>query len=240
MRWNNKRIVSMIFARPRRNDGLLVLLATLTSILFAPLDHGVAQEPNAARESEQVKTSPASANGETSTDLTEDKLSDGDASDGDASDGGGEPQPTFRSEAVRGRVVWLATALKERFGISTVPEMAEQSLAIVTSDGQLLPLVENLRGRAFRKDERLRNTDMEIWVRRYDQQPLVQVLRVFELQEGQRYEVDYWCDVCAIPMYETGPCSCCQDHNRIRKRLVGDAEAQLDEAKVDEAKAGDL
>ncbi len=137
-------------------------------------------------------------------------------------------EPTHRNEVVRGRVVWLAAALKDKFGISTVPEVAEQSLAIETEDDQLLPLVENLRGRAFRKDERLRDMDLEIWVRRYDKQPLVQVLRVFELKDGQRFEVDYWCDVCAIPMYETGPCACCQDHNRIRKRLVADAEAAID------------
>jgi hypothetical protein len=134
--------------------------------------------------------------------------------------------PSHHNEVVRGRVVWLAAALKERFGISTVPEVAEQSLAILTSDDQLLPLVENLRGRAFRKDERLREMELEIWVRRYDKQPLVQVLRILELKDGQRYEVDYWCDVCAIPMYETGPCACCQDHNRIRKRLLTDADLE--------------
>ena len=139
-------------------------------------------------------------------------------------------EPTYHNEAVRGQVVWLAAALKEQFGISTVPEAAEQSLAILTTDGEVLPLVENLRGRAFRKDERLREMQVEIWVRRYDKQPLVQILRIFELKDGQRFEVDYWCDVCAIPMYETGPCACCQDHNRIRKRPVTDAEATIDEA----------
>ena len=131
-----------------------------------------------------------------------------------------ETEPSYRNEVVQGQVVWLAQALEERFGISTVPETAEQSLAIVTTDGEILPLVENLRGRAFRKDERLRDMQIEVWVRRYDKQPFVQILRVFERKDGQRFEVDYWCDVCAIPMYETGPCACCQDHNRIRKRLV--------------------
>jgi hypothetical protein len=141
---------------------------------------------------------------------------------GDANATGEAGQPVYRNEVVRGQVVWLAEALKDRFGISTVPEAAEQSLAILTSDGELLPLVENLRGRAFRKDERLRDMQLEVWVRRYQKQPFVQILRVFELSDGQRFEVDYWCDVCAIPMYETGPCACCQDHNRIRKRLVPD------------------
>jgi len=134
-------------------------------------------------------------------------------------------QPKFRTELIRGQIIWLAEALKSQFGISTVPEAAENSLAILTGDGQLLPIVENLRGRAFRKDERLRGKDMEILTRRYDQQPLIQVLRVYQLDQGKRYEVDYWCDVCAIVMYETGPCACCQDDNRLRQRLVEDDDA---------------
>jgi hypothetical protein len=129
-------------------------------------------------------------------------------------------KPEFRTELIRGKVTWLAAALKSKFGISTVPEVAENSLALVTDDGRLLPIVENLRGRAFRKDERLRGKDMQILARRYQQHPLIQVLRVYEFDEGKRYEVDYWCDVCAIVMFETGPCACCQDDNRLRKRLV--------------------
>lgn len=126
----------------------------------------------------------------------------------------------FKTELIRGKVQWLAAALKEDFGISTVPEISEHMLALKTKDGELFPIVENSRGRAFRKDERLRKMDVEIVARRYAKQPLIQVLRIYELDGGKKFEVDYWCDVCAIPMYETGPCSCCQDHNRIRKRKV--------------------
>jgi hypothetical protein len=131
-------------------------------------------------------------------------------------------KPVYRNELLRGRISWLAGALKEEFGISSVPEVAQQSLALITSDGQIVPLVENIRGRAFRKDERLRDIDMQIFVRRHQKQPLAQILRIFEIRDGKRYEIDYWCDICAIPMYETGPCSCCQDDNRLRRRLVAD------------------
>lgn len=131
-----------------------------------------------------------------------------------------EPEHGFHTERIRGRVVWLAEALKEHFGISTVPEVQKNGLALLTSDHQLFPIVENLRGRAFRKDERLRQMDVEILARCYDRQPLVQVLRVYQLEDDQRYELDYWCDVCAIVMFETGPCDCCQDNNRLRRRLV--------------------
>ena len=131
-----------------------------------------------------------------------------------------DAEPEYRTELIRGQVVWLADALKSKFGISTVPEVAKNSLALLTKDGQLLPIVENLRGRAFRMDKRLRGHDMEILARRHDRHPLVQILRVYQIEDGKRYEVDYWCDICAIVMFETGPCACCQDDNRLRKRLV--------------------
>ena len=136
------------------------------------------------------------------------------------SESGSKTQRDFHTELIRGQVVWLAEALKNKFGISTVPEVKEHALAILSSDGQLFPIVENLRGRAFRKDERLRKKQIEILARRYRHQPLIQVLRVYEIDNGKRYELDYWCDVCAIVMFETGPCACCQDDNRLRKRLA--------------------
>lgn len=129
-------------------------------------------------------------------------------------------EPAFTTELVRGKVVWLAEALKSEFKISTVPEAAENTLAILTPAGRLVPIVENLRGRAFRKDDRLRAMEVEILARRYREQPFVQILKIFEVDGDKRFEVDYWCDVCAIIMFETGPCSCCQDDNRLRKRSV--------------------
>lgn len=137
---------------------------------------------------------------------------------------GPDSKAAFGTELIQGKVVWLADALKREFEISTVPEVAENSLAILTSDGQLVPIVENLRGRAFRKDKRLREMEVEILARRYQRQPLIQILRVYQVDGQRRYEIDYWCDVCAIVMFETGPCSCCQDDNRLRKRLVGKDE----------------
>ena len=125
-----------------------------------------------------------------------------------------------RNEVICGQVFWLAEVLQNQFGISIVPEATENSLAILTECGAVLPIVENLRGRAFRKDERLRGTDMEILARRYEKHPVIQVLRIYLIKDGLRYELDYWCDVCAIVMYEAGPCACCQASNQLRMRLV--------------------
>lgn len=126
----------------------------------------------------------------------------------------------YHTESVRGKVVWLGEALNEYFDITTVPESYQRTLAIYTDRGQLLPLAEDLRGRSFRKDERLRGKSMELFVRRYKDHPILQVIRVYEFQDGKKYEVDYWCDVCAIVMYEKGLCACCQDNNRLRHRFV--------------------
>jgi hypothetical protein len=93
-------------------------------------------------------------------------------------------------------------------------------------NGKLLPIVENIRGRAFRKDARLREMELELTIRIHDQHPYVQIVRMYQVVGEQRLEVDYWCDVCAIVMFEAGPCSCCQDNNRLRKRRVVNGETQ--------------
>jgi hypothetical protein len=137
--------------------------------------------------------------------------------------------PAFRTEKIRGRFVWLADALKKEFGVTTVAEISENVLAIKTSAGELFPIVENVRGRAFRKDARLREMELELTVRKFEKQPFVQIVGTFEVDGDQRLEIDYWCDVCAIAMYEAGPCSCCQDDNRIRKRRVANGETLNEE-----------
>ncbi len=146
-----------------------------------------------------------------------------------------EPQliqksPAYRTEKIRGRFVWFANAMKEDFGITTASEAAEKVLAIKTPEGELFPIVENVRGRAFRNDARLREMELELTVRKFEKQPFVQIVGTFEVDGGQRLEVDYWCDVCAIVMYECGPCSCCQDDNRLRKRRVVNGETLSEEA----------
>lgn len=126
----------------------------------------------------------------------------------------------YETVSIRGRVVWLADALKERYGIKVVREAREQVLALQTPDGQLQPIIEDTRGRAFRIDKRLRGIDMELLVRRYAGLPMIQVIRVYAIKKDGKYELDYWCDICAIVMYQMGPCDCCQQPNRLRQRRV--------------------
>jgi hypothetical protein len=69
-------------------------------------------------------------------------------------------------------------------------------------------------------DERLRDIEVELLVRRYADAPLVQVIRVFRPKDDGLYEIDYWCDICAIPMFILKPCECCQGETRLRQRRV--------------------
>ena len=114
----------------------------------------------------------------------------------------------------------MAEALKRRLGIEIVPESAENVLALETADGFLHPLVEDTRGRAFRKDKRLRGVDVELLVRKYKRTPLVRVIRLFAIKKDGKYRLDYWCEICAIVMFEDGPCDCCQEPNILRQRKV--------------------
>ena len=129
-------------------------------------------------------------------------------------------EPHFKTTKLHGRVVFLGDALKRRFGITVMPDAVNRILAVESKAGKLTPLVEDLRGRAFRTDERLRRMDLELLARQYEDVPFVQVIQVYEVTGQDKFAVDYWCDICSIVMYEMGSCACCQDDNRLRKRKV--------------------
>jgi hypothetical protein len=132
-----------------------------------------------------------------------------------------DPQrPNFVLESLRGRIVFAAEAMARLHGAQSVPEAAERGLAIETPDGRLVPLLEDVRGRAFRADERLRKMHVELLVRHYAGSPIVQVVNLCEITPDGKYEVDYWCDVCAIAMFELKSCECCQGEIELRRRRV--------------------
>ncbi|MBX7166996.1 MAG: hypothetical protein K1X74_11750 [Pirellulales bacterium] len=133
-----------------------------------------------------------------------------------------EPAAAFEVVALRGRVVWMGEALKRRFGIESDPDAAQTQAALETTDGQVLPLVKDARGRGFWLDGRIRDRDLELLVRRYRGTPALKIIRVYAFEDGEKYELDYWCDICSIPMYELKPCECCQGETRIRLRKIDD------------------
>ncbi|MDA7977669.1 MAG: hypothetical protein MPJ50_02730 [Pirellulales bacterium] len=133
-----------------------------------------------------------------------------------------EKQPTFKTVSERGKVVWLSEALKRRFSIEVDPDATKQQVALETEDGRLIPLVKDFRGRGFHLDDRLHEISLELQLRIYDQSPAAQIVQVYSLRDGHKFELDYWCDICAIPMYELKACECCQGPIRLRERKVDD------------------
>ena len=111
-------------------------------------------------------------------------------------------------------------ALAKRHGVKSVPEAAQRVLALETADGQLIPIVEDTRGRSFRRDKRLRGIEVELLARQHSGSPFVQVIQIFAIKRDGKYELDYWCEICAIAMFELKACDCCQADIELRQRKV--------------------
>lgn len=133
-----------------------------------------------------------------------------------------QQKPRSVNETHRGRVVFLAEALARRFGVESGPEAKERTLALETTRGELLVLVEDVRGRAFRVDGRLLALDVELLLRRTEGSPAAQILAVYQVAKDGKYELDYWCDICSIAMLEKKDCECCQGETRLRLRKAGE------------------
>ncbi len=129
-------------------------------------------------------------------------------------------KPDYTTLKIRGKVGWLAEATERLHGVKSTPEAAERVIVLETEQGTLYPIVEDLRGSSFRSDQRLRGIPLELLVRRYDGSPMVQVIQVISIEQDGRYELDYWCDICAIAMYELKPCDCCQGEIQLRRRRL--------------------
>ena len=121
-------------------------------------------------------------------------------------------------ELFSGKVVMLQEALKRR-GVKALDEFKSQ-VVLESDDGELIPIVPDWRGRAFYQDERLRNRRVDLVGTRQKAAPYLQVLMIFVFDDqGTRQYMDYWCDVCSIPMYEIKPCDCCQMEIRLRLQM---------------------
>lgn len=129
----------------------------------------------------------------------------------------------FTTESLQGRVVFTAEAMARLHGAKSVSEAEQRGLALETPDGRLVPLLEDVRGRALRADERLRHMNVELLVRRYPNTPVAQIVTLYEISADGKFEIDYWCDVCAIAMFELKTCECCQGDIELRRRRAVEA-----------------
>lgn len=152
---------------------------------------------------------------------------------------GAEPPtepPAPPKQLFRGEVLKLPEAL-QRLKVKAYPEELKDQVALLTPDKEIIPLLPDWRGRAFYQDEELRDRPVELIGYRRPGVPFLQVLTVYTFDKDQvRHYTDYWCDICAIPMYEIKPCDCCQQEIRLRFqpqelpaefRLNSDGKAKL-------------
>lgn len=135
-----------------------------------------------------------------------------------------EPQatPAFETSSIRGRIVWLGEAMQRKVGVTFDADAVRTTVALETPDGRLIPIVKDFRGRGFHIDPRLREFEWELLVREFPGSPFVQVVRTYVRRDEKKFEFDYWCDICAIPMYERKDCECCQGETRFRLRETKD------------------
>lgn len=134
------------------------------------------------------------------------------------------PKTEYETTSLRGKIVWLAEALLRKFDVAVDPDAAKFDVALEAADGTLTPIVKDFRGRGFFIDPKLRELDWELTVRKFPGSPFVQIVRTYVWRDGKKYEFDYWCDICAIPMYELKECECCQGPIRFRFREVEESK----------------
>jgi hypothetical protein len=113
-----------------------------------------------------------------------------------------------RTETFDGKVVPLAGVL-EKLGARLDPDAAANSLALVTDDGKVYPLVKDDGARMFWKDKRLLERRMRLAARVLPDVGMLQVVQVNSWVNGRLCDVYYWCDVCSIRRNEAGKCDCC-------------------------------
>lgn len=177
--------------------------------------------------SDQEKAAPEKANPDK---VAPDKPADKNKNSTPATPAQGQPgspnessdssKPAYETLSLRGHVVWLDEALKRKYGIKVDLDAQKQMVALEDTEGNLHPIVKDFRGRGFHKDPRLMAMELELHVRRYPGSPMIQVVGISRYKKGVKYDVDYWCDICAIPMYELKDCECCQGPIRLRERRV--------------------
>jgi hypothetical protein len=180
-------------------SSLVVVVAMATVItVSAYLVTGVR---SVSAESEESPASPAALSDSAKSDTKPAASKKNDTKPASASN--------FKKELFTGKVVFAQEALKKR-GVKVADEMKSQAV-LETESGELLPIAADWRGRAFYQDKRLRDRKVELVGYRRPGVPYLQVLVIFVIDEkGRRQEMDYWCEICSIPMYEIKACECCQ------------------------------
>jgi hypothetical protein len=114
----------------------------------------------------------------------------------------------LKTEYFNGKVAPLADVLKKQ-GVKLDADAAPTSLALVTDDNKIYPLIKDDASRMLYKDAQLLNRPVRLTGRLVPGSGLLQVVNIHTFVEGKLHSVYYWCDICTIKTYEPGICACC-------------------------------
>ncbi|MBI1310532.1 hypothetical protein GC176_04425 [bacterium] len=188
----------------RRRDGFVAWLLALVLVGCGLFCVTVAQD-------RKVDRPAGKAAGNSTTNPVENVLENADAQANPRTKADAEPPRRL----YQGKVVLAQEALKQR-GIKVGDEMKNQAV-LETLNGDLIPIAADWRGRAFFQDKRLRNRRVDLVGFQRPGIPWLQTLIIYVINDkGEREVMDYWCDICSIPMYEIKDCECCQGPIRLR------------------------
>ncbi|GIW80630.1 MAG: hypothetical protein KatS3mg105_2437 [Gemmatales bacterium] len=134
----------------------------------------------------------------------------------------GADAPKFKLDHFEGKVVPIKDIVS-KFHTKLDKDAWPTWLALVTTDGKVLPLIKNDNSRMFFKEPKLQNRLMRIEGRLLPGSQLLQVIRVYSIRDGKLYEVFYWCDVCVIKRFEKQNCDCCGEPMILREEPIGTA-----------------
>jgi hypothetical protein len=112
---------------------------------------------------------------------------------------------------VCGKVLTLSAALASRgLAVKIDPEPIAKQVALVSDQGDVIPLLSDEASRALFLDERLRNCRTQLVGKRFAGVPYLQVISFKVEREGQLQTPEYFCEVCAIRVRYPQICPCCQ------------------------------
>jgi len=111
---------------------------------------------------------------------------------------------------VRGRILCL-----DESGNSETCTDESTRYAIRSDTDTFYFLPDDHKAQIFR-DSRVREREIEVAGWRRDANHL-EIIRVYSVKEGKRFEIQYFCSVCNIKAFVGGVCWCCQDEFEFRE-----------------------
>ena len=122
-----------------------------------------------------------------------------------------KPTPDGKAARLRGRIVCLTEELVSEHQVTPACATRGHVYALKTGDGKLHPLLPTESAAAVWLDERYRQLDLQIVARRFPNTEFIEVIKYQTWRNDKPFDLDYFCIVCNISVYQPGPCECCQD-----------------------------